>query len=870
MLLKTKLLILIVALSLFLLDLAKAEVYIGMTPWGPGPRVNLTQTIDEFFADGGTVYIWLNYTCTGTTNCTTLTVRGNFTGIGGSVNRQAVFKGGVAAVAYYEINETVNLSAIPNGLIGIEGGDIIINATSTDGNSTIDVTGVALVNMTTIPSCPPPNEPLPSQVPWNGSMKLVNSCNLTCPVQDPIYQINDTHVDLCPPTFGGGTTNFTKVAELGNFSAVNLVIDVPGKAKINFTTPIDMSNRTKAGMIMRFAMENLMSGGRVGINESEWNGIDKPNLNLSAIVTLYNVTGFLPLTNGDYSIAYGSYSGFETPSNLQLCPPSRCPSFSFDGENLTFTVTSWSSYIVGGVEYNLLFSNLTATETVVNQGVNATYLINITNMGNNTNDIFYNISVQGFGYINTTQIKFNSTLPKSVVIQLNVSNSTEGLYLSNITAVLSDNSSIIFNSYDDGLNRNIRTISDNTPPTLAVYDYTNETFKNSGSSLILNIKVTEGSGFATNCTVRIGNSSSTSEIEVSSGWCNGTASIPSDIGSDEVKLINVSITDLASQTSFNASYTIKLDNTAPTASLTLSASSITAGNSVSFTCSYSDTYSGVSNAELKVEKPNEIEVASSCPSTFTDTSLPGTYTVTYTVTDVAGNSIIKTSSFTVRLSSGGGGGTTTKTTPTFTLLIPEVAAGKAASIKLTKIKYDEIGVKEIIIKVSNKVNDIKISVSKLDNKPASVTGVSDKVYRYLEITKSNIQDSDISGGKIMFKVEKMWINENQIYPQTIALNRYVSGSWEKLNTMMTGEDDNFTYHEAETEGFSIFAITGSSEQPIIETTTTIQTTIPEDEITTTLPPVTQPTEKKTNYLPILLAMIFLIVGIVGYVLFKKK
>ncbi|MFN6992269.1 MAG: hypothetical protein ACK4MM_06070, partial [Fervidobacterium sp.] len=329
---------------ILLFAIAKAEVFPGLTPWGMGPQVNITKTTDIFFADGGTVYIWLNYTCNATTDCSGLTVRGNFSGVGGSQNRQAVFKSGSAGMAYYEINETVNLSAIPGGIIGIQDGNIIINATSTDGNMTIDSIGVPLVNMSTIPSCPSNPQELPSAVFWNGSMKNVSSCNLACPTEDPVYQINDTHVDLCPPQFGGGTTNFTAVAATGNFSAMNLVIDIPGKAKINFTTPVDMSDKQKSGAIMQFAMKNLMSRSMVGINETEWNGTDKPNLNLSARITLYNITGILGITNGDFSIGRGTYNGFEVPSNVQPCPPVFCSDIFFDGENLTFTVNSWSTY----------------------------------------------------------------------------------------------------------------------------------------------------------------------------------------------------------------------------------------------------------------------------------------------------------------------------------------------------------------------------------------------------------------------------------------------------------------------------------------------------------------------------------------------
>ena len=46
------------------------------------------------------------------------------------------------------------------------------------------------------------------------------------------------------------------------------------------------------------------------------------------------------------------------------------------------------------------------------------------------------------------------------------------------------------------------------------------------------------------------------------------------------------------------------------------------------------------------------------------------------------------------------------------------------------------------------------------------------------------------------------------------MNRYKNG-WEKLPTQEISEDDNYIYYEAESPGFSIFAITG---QEIASTT----------------------------------------------------
>ncbi len=90
---------------------------------------------------------------------------------------------------------------------------------------------------------------------------------------------------------------------------------------------------------------------------------------------------------------------------------------------------------------------------------------------------------------------------------------------------------------------------------------------------------------------------------------------------------------------------------------------------------------------------------------------------------------------------------------------------------------------------------------------APVAPETGSTYQYLEISKSNIKDEDIKKAKIKFKVEKSWINENSIDEDTVRLNRLQEG-WKKLPTTKLEEDKSFVYYQAETPGFSIFAITG--------------------------------------------------------------
>ncbi|MGB9928046.1 MAG: PGF-pre-PGF domain-containing protein, partial [Methanosarcina sp.] len=61
-----------------------------------------------------------------------------------------------------------------------------------------------------------------------------------------------------------------------------------------------------------------------------------------------------------------------------------------------------------------------------------------------------------------------------------------------------------------------------------------------------------------------------------------------------------------------------------------------------------------------------------------------------------------------------------------------------------------------------------------------------------------------------FKVQKDWLENNKIDKHSISLNRYNNGKWEKLQTIISEEDEKYIYLNAKTQGFSQFAITAET------------------------------------------------------------
>ena len=89
-----------------------------------------------------------------------------------------------------------------------------------------------------------------------------------------------------------------------------------------------------------------------------------------------------------------------------------------------------------------------------------------------------------------------------------------------------------------------------------------------------------------------------------------------------------------------------------------------------------------------------------------------------------------------------------------------------------------------------------------------------QVYNYLEFTKENMNDTDLTGATVDFEVNRSWMREQRINASTIRLMRHVNGTWTSLSTTLVDEDSEKLYFQADTPGFSIFAIAGDY---IIET-----------------------------------------------------
>jgi len=174
-----------------------------------------------------------------------------------------------------------------------------------------------------------------------------------------------------------------------------------------------------------------------------------------------------------------------------------------------------------------------------------------------------------------------------------------------------------------------------------------------------------------------------------------------------------------------------------------------------------------------------------------------------------------------------------------------------------EINKTNIAVTQINISVNNQARTVKLTVSNLSTKPGDVSMPWGDVYQYLNITPQNIENINLKSVKIKFNVEKSWLSSNNIDGNTVALNRYTNGVWNRLATNKFSEDINSIAYQAEVPGFSYFAITGEEKEQVRPAAEAATTTTPSG-VTTTLPPAAGLAREGSNKIIIGLVVLSLI------------
>ena len=365
---------------------------------------------------------------------------------------------------------------------------------------------------------------------------------------------------------------------------------------------------------------------------------------------------------------------------------------------------------------------------------------------------------------------------------------------------------------------------DNTAPTIEVYSggtligYVNGTVKSTAvatNNLTLNISISDptrglNDSDARYCWINV-NGQYNHSVPINSsggtsGYCN-TNNINLTGASDAANLtINIYINDSLNNMRLNSTLRITLDTTAPSPTSTCTSTSVSTGDAFPCTCSGSDATSGV-NGSLDSSTSDSPDGTGTIANT-------GTFVHTCTITDNGGLSASTTTTYTVtQISTGasssssgspGASGVVTATvvpSHTFSKVTPPVA-----SIK--QYTDPELGLKEIQINVNNEAQNVKVTVTKYDGKPAEVSvEKTGKVFQYMQIKVDNVADK-LDKATVEFKVKKSWATDNGISKENVVVSKFdeAGSEWNDLSTTYASEDDDYYYYNVELTSFSYFAV----------------------------------------------------------------
>ena len=256
-------------------------------------------------------------------------------------------------------------------------------------------------------------------------------------------------------------------------------------------------------------------------------------------------------------------------------------------------------------------------------------------------------------------------------------------------------------------------------------------------------------------------------------------------------IFNVTANDSATNSNSTSSRTFYLDGANPTATATCTRTEIYEADAFPCSCSGTDAISTVTTSQ-------------STTGSLTDTTLIGAFTYSCTATDAAGNTATSTKQYTV-LNVGGKAGSVVPGLPERKHSFSKIMPGAAGIVK----DFDStFGIKEIQINVNNEAQNVQITVTKHDGKPAEVSvSKSGKVYQYLQIEEQNL-GTKLDSAKVQFRVEKSWASSNSLDKDEVAVYKFgeAAGKWNELQTTFSSEDSTYYYYDTELDSFSYFAV----------------------------------------------------------------
>jgi PGF-pre-PGF domain-containing protein len=146
--------------------------------------------------------------------------------------------------------------------------------------------------------------------------------------------------------------------------------------------------------------------------------------------------------------------------------------------------------------------------------------------------------------------------------------------------------------------------------------------------------------------------------------------------------------------------------------------------------------------------------------------------------------------------------------------IPEIYVDKNFTINIAvaspetpiKLNITNSHISSISIVLKEVATNVTIFFEKLVDKPPTIPKPPGLVYAYHEISV-NISKEALKGANITFWISKEWLTSNNATVENVRMLKYYMEKWIELPTRVVSENATHFKFNAETYGFSVFAIT---------------------------------------------------------------
>ncbi|MBI2657312.1 PGF-pre-PGF domain-containing protein [Candidatus Woesearchaeota archaeon] len=676
---------------------------------------------------------------------------------------------------------------------------------------------------------------------------------------------------------GNSATNTTNVFYL-NFT--------PGTHTIKFTANDTLGNAVNSSTITFTAVGPIRP---FEINQSIKEYLDN---NIIADLTI-NLSFRLKDPDGNFRENYtelDSGSTFEIVLHLN--------NSQSNGANMTITELNGSKANWDKINFSVLINN-TKFNTQVEQNFSATLFTPFV-LVNASFEEFISNSNEYFGIV---ELPFNISGSTPTAQQIwyfpNSSKLTESTDRTNVTqctsAFIKTSTTPCWNYSTGGRTKvfvphfsGVGIGNDTTKPWVNVtYPSNNQTV----GSFIPNITV---SSDTVSCVYSVNSTGTNVTMTKTGNVCIGTVTNFANLGIAPYYNITFNVTDSSGNiNTYFWNFTVT-DSTSPGTSGSITSSPST--TSATVTVSANETVNAtVRIANGSTISGNEVDFATSQTVTISGLTASTTYHFNVTICDFNGNCLINATSLSLTTSaaaaasststsssssgSSGGGGAAVASTEAASTSKKWDSLDAGASAVLT-INNANIAVTGVVVDVKNAVTSAEVKVASLTTNPIS-SAAAGKVYQYLQLTKSNIADSDASKITISFKVPKSWLSTNSVSEDDVVLYRYSDSKWNALPTSKAGTDANNVMYSATTPGFSTFAIgnkeaaPAAAEQPAEGAPAAEAPTVPGETPTAAgeKPAGEAAMEKKglsTTAIAWIVVVVIVVAAGVGYFMWQKK